>query len=119
MARTMHYRDWAHEAYARARAKCDRGKREGPDPQCGAGARKNDHLGGKISPQNNERERDGQRSDRVLENFRQHGDIMRLRRSGKTLEEIAVETGHSRLNTFRTLQRVLSHDQKLTLGLPT
>ena len=40
MARTMHFRDFAFEAYARSRAKRDRGKREGPDHQInGAGAR--------------------------------------------------------------------------------
>jgi hypothetical protein len=50
MTRTTYYRDWAFEGYVRARAKHDRGKREGPDHYDGAGARKNDQFGGKQSP---------------------------------------------------------------------
>lgn len=65
MAPTMNYRDWAFEAYARSRAKRDRGKREGPDHRRnGVGARENsDQLGGKISLQSIESERDRQLDD--------------------------------------------------------
>ena len=64
MARTTPYRDYAFEAYARSRAKRDRGKRKGPDHQNGAGARDNaDQLGGPISLLNNQCERDRQLDD--------------------------------------------------------
>lgn len=65
MARSMHFRDYAFEAYARSRAKRDRGKREGPDHQCnGVGARKFDQLGGQIDPKNTPGESLGQLTDR-------------------------------------------------------
>jgi hypothetical protein len=64
MARPMHYRDYAFEAYARSRAKRDRGKREGPDHQInGVGAQETDQLGGRISFQNTECELDRQLDD--------------------------------------------------------
>lgn len=47
---TRPYRDWAFGAYARSRARRDRGKSEGPDHQIGAGApRDADQLGGQIT----------------------------------------------------------------------
>jgi hypothetical protein len=65
MARTMHFRDFAFEAYARSRAKRDRGKREGPDHQInGAGARNVDQLGGQIDARNTLHDSSGQLDDR-------------------------------------------------------
>lgn len=45
--------------------------------------------------------------------------IIDLRRSGASLEEIAAEVGATRLAIFRHLLQTLSHDEKLELGVPT
>jgi hypothetical protein len=63
MTRTM-YRDYAFEAYARSRAKRDRGKREGPDHQInGVGARNADQLGRQICTRNTPQDSPGQLDD--------------------------------------------------------
>ena len=73
MARTV-YRDYAFEAYARSRAKRDRGKREGPDHHNGVGARNFDQLGGQIDFKNTPRESLGQLTDRDFFTQCKHAD---------------------------------------------
>jgi hypothetical protein len=51
--------------------------------------------------------------------FRKYGDLIKLRRAGKSLEEIAIETGGSRLGVFRALQKLPSRKLKIQLGIPT
>jgi hypothetical protein len=50
--------------------------------------------------------------------FGKHRDLIRLRRAGKSLEEIAIETGDTRLGVLRKFRKMLEHDLKLALGLP-
>jgi hypothetical protein len=66
---------------------------------------------------NTEPESENQRAFRKF--FQQHGDLIRLRRGGKSLEEIAVETGGSRVGVLRILQRIPSNKLKLQLGIQT
>jgi hypothetical protein len=65
MTRRMQYRNWAYEGYARARAKVDREKREGPEHhKNGIGARENsDQLAGQISLLTTGYSRDRQQDD--------------------------------------------------------
>lgn len=55
----------------------------------------------------------------VREFFGRHGELIRLRRHGNSLKEIADETGDSRLGVFRVFQRVPSARLKIELGVPT
>jgi hypothetical protein len=45
--------------------------------------------------------------------------IVPLRREGKTPQEIADAVGVGRLDVFRYLLRVLTHNERLQLGIPT
>jgi hypothetical protein len=118
MAR-LTYRDYAYEAYARARAKRDRNGK-GAHHGNGRPPQKFDKLAGSIELQNIERDLDRQRTDRDrLEFFRKHGEIIQLRRDGRSLQEIADETGDSRVGVFRKLQKVPSTKLKIELGVST
>jgi hypothetical protein len=56
------------------------------------------------------------RDQAYLAFFRDHGEIIRLRRDGKSLE---IATGNSRIGVFRAFQKVPSNKLKLQLGIPT
>ena len=114
MTRTT-YRDYAYEAYVRARAKRDRNGK-GAHHGNGRPPQKFNKLAGSIELQNIERDLDRQRDGREF--FRDHGEIIRLRRDGKSLQEIADETDDSRLGIFRKLQKVPSTKLKIELGVP-
>jgi hypothetical protein len=51
--------------------------------------------------------------------FKKYGDLIQLRRAGKSLQEIADEIGGSRIEVFRVFQKLPSNKLKLQLGVPT
>jgi hypothetical protein len=59
------------------------------------------------------------RDQATLAFFKKHGDLINLRLAGKSLQEIADETGNSRIGLFRRFQKLPSNKLKLQLGVPT
>lgn len=103
--------DYAEKAYERFCKKRDReAKREG-----GARHSHPNFASPKQQVLNTHRESEGQKP---ADFFFNHNDIIALRRSGKSLEEIAIKTGGSRLSVFRTLQMAPSVKLKISLGVP-
>jgi hypothetical protein len=112
MTRT-YYVDYADRAYERYRTKLYR------EIQWNAGGRANGHPRQSKLRQNKDTDPDSVSQQPLLRLFRKYGNLIALRRDGKTLQEIADEVGESRLNVHRMFQRLLDQDQKLELGLPT
>jgi hypothetical protein len=113
MARTFPG-DFADRAYERFCAKRDRAAQTSK-----RGGHGNGHpLKSKTKlKQNDDNDTESENQRTGLEFFRKHGDLIQLRRDGKTLQEIADETGNSRIGVFRTFQKLPSN--KLKLGVPT
>jgi hypothetical protein len=116
MTSTRYARDFCEQAHRRARTERDRNGK-GASHSNGRPPQKFNQFADSIELQNNKCDLDRQR-DR-LEFFRDHGEIIRLRRQGKSLQEIADETGDIRLGVIRKLQRVPTTKLKIELGVPT
>jgi hypothetical protein len=93
------------------------GKRRGPGHRSAEAPKNVDPLAGKIDSTHTKAEHDLQYlEERFLE---LHAELVRLRREGKSLQELAEALGVSRLEIHRRLQKAPSTKLKLQLGIPT
>jgi hypothetical protein len=105
--------DYADRAYERYHAKLDR------EAKSKGGGQGNGRLLQSKHQENGSNLTDSGSQRAGLEFFHNHVDLINLRRTGKTMEEIAIETGNSRVSVFRTFQKLPSNKLKLQLSIPT
>jgi hypothetical protein len=114
MARTF-AGDYADRAYERF---CNKRNREAQSKGAGCANSRPPKSKTKIK-QEDTYHIDSENQRAGLEFFRKHGELIELRRDGKSLQEIADQTGQSRVGIFRAFQKLPSTKLKLQLGIPT
>jgi hypothetical protein len=108
--------DFADRAYERFCAKRDR---EAQRKRAGCANSRTPKSKTKTKQQDYAYHITSEKQEASLKFFQQHGELIQLRRDGRSLQEIADETGDTRLGVFRVFQKAPSNKLKLELGVPT